>query len=119
MEKEGIVSIWGGKFASAADLYEFLEEVYDEQDDAESPFSLYIGTDYVEVDKLESAFFENTITAPDLKGFSYGESFISQLNPAQFSRCNAVILYFDYEHQPDAKDTNPLKFVGSYAYSLS
>lgn len=124
MREEGWVSLWLGTAPDSDVLNDYVELSYDDNGELIASsfmldFSLlYWDEDFREADHLETACQS---VAKVLSGFSYDsrliEQFQQQLGRTLPAEVNAVVLLYNYRHQPtpvpQASGDVQLQFVGT------
>ena len=132
MEQEGIVSVWVGFFENEDILMAYAaEEGYDSEGKPEiSPFNqdFFGGEDLwpFDPDFWERALVETTsdveaLVEPFSEGVTIGEG-LKELFPQGLEKpCNAAILVYNYEYDPEESVPNPnapVTFLGAVPYDL-
>ena len=130
MEQEGIVSVWVGFFENEDILMSYAaEEGYDSEGKPEiSPFNqdFFGGEDLwpFDPDFWERALVKTTtdveaLVEPFSGGVTIGEG-LKKLFPQGLEKpCNAVILVYNYEYDPEESAPNPnapVTFLGAVPY---
>lgn len=107
MEKQGVVSIWLGTFASTQLLDEYTFISYDEEDDIKAPFFqdfridlLDVDDDFMEKEKIEKP---SSSLSELLEEVSYDDIIVPQLNSTHLKRSyNTIILLYNYDYKERA-----------------
>lgn len=124
-EKEGIVSIWVGKFSSQYEFDAFFEEKIDENAEISTPlnkFAEVIGIGFYDHDLQEANYFGNELLSVKeiLSPFSYADSFLESAvrsaEQKQIQRANIGILLFDFLYEENSVKTDKIVFIGSFEY---
>ncbi len=124
-QKRGVLSFWIGQFGSAEDLQEYIEFIYDENDESWSPFVEDSGLFWFDHDVQEAAWFGRPLLRmPNfLNGFSWSDSYQNSvwaaLQNADFPEANSVFILFDTAYDPERAKPEPdakLVFIGVFPY---
>jgi len=109
MKKDKVVSIWFGNLKSERELFEFVQEKYD--DDGvfiPSPFMEAFGTGKYDPDFQEVLFEEDLLEA------SYAETFIDKIDNISG---NSVILLYDFCYTGQVREASNFRFIGTFNYA--
>lgn len=125
MEKQGYVSIWGGKCTSESTFEKYIEGQYNDDGDYlqssfEKEFALFMEEDFIEAEVLSR---EHKNIKSLLQGFSYEDTIIMNLKEQDIElkgSCNAIIMLYNYKYGGQNKFVNKeylnLRFIGSVKY---
>ncbi|WP_210468017.1 immunity 22 family protein [Sporosarcina sp. 6E9] len=127
MQKEGFVSLWGGKANSSVELEKLLEIFYTEKGDfIPSKFAQSFGIKRYDDAIREAEFHDvgDNLLSRLLEGFSYDEviipKFLIVCNDRLQEKYNVVILLYDFKYEGNNKETiinnSKFKFLGSVEY---
>ena len=115
MEKPNTVSIWTGHFESEAQLLDYVETRYDDEDLLHSAFMTDLGIDYYDEDFFEAHFDQRASYEHVIRPLSYADQFGAK--PADYLPShNSAIAVYNYEHPGDRADIAKLVFLGSFSY---
>lgn len=132
MKQEGIVSVWAGFFENEDILMAYAaEEGYDSEGKPEiSPFNQdFFGgedlwpfdPDFWERDLVEATTDVEDLVEPFSEGTTIGEG-LKELFPQGLEKpCNAAILVYNYEYDPEESTPNPnapVTFLGAVPCDL-
>ncbi|UNL86811.1 immunity 22 family protein [Priestia koreensis] len=121
MEKQGVVSIWLGTFASTQLLDEYTFISYDEEDDIKAPFFqdfridlLDVDDDFMEKEKIEKP---SSSLSELLEGVSYDDIIVPQLNSTHLKRSyNTIILLYNYDYKERLRSVGNVDFIAAVHY---
>lgn len=127
VEKEGIVSVWTGKFENEEALMKYAAEDYydDEGNEVVSPFNkdFFHGEMWpFDPDFWERGFSEVTADPETLvfhfsEGLTIGEGLKGLFPEGLEYACNAAILVYNYQYDGDADVPGaPVKFLAAVPY---
>jgi len=113
MKKDNVVSIWFGNLKSERELFEFVQEKYDEDGVfIPSPFMETFGTGKYDPD-FQEVFFEENLSKEDLLEVSYAETFVNKIDNISG---NSVILLYDFCYTGQVREASNFRFVGTFDY---
>jgi len=116
MKKVNVVSIWFGNLESESELFEFVQEKYDENGVfIPSPFMESFGTGKYDPD-FQEVFFEENISKEDLLEVSYAETFVNKIDTISG---NSVILLYDFYYAGQVREASNFRFIGTFDYRSS
>lgn len=121
MEKQGVVSIWLGTFASTQLLDEYTFISYDEEDDIKAPFFqdfridlLDVDDDFMEKEKIEKP---SSSLSELLEGVSYDDIIVPQLTSTHLKRFyNTIILLYNYDYKERLRSVGNVDFIAAVHY---
>lgn len=119
MEKQNKVSLWIGNLSSEEVLNKIMLEVYNDEGDSNSLFKEAFNIDYIDNQFQEVFFYENLQTKQEVfEGFSYIESFMSDIPEVNWSKKNSIILLYNFEYNGNVKSKLGLDFVKVLDYTF-
>lgn len=123
-EREGMVSLWIGDFASPAEFEDYFAEHIAEDAEGDDPinaFSAEFNLGYYDVGNQEANYNDGGAlpVRAFLGRFSYSSSFIdaaaAAADRAGMTTANALVLLFDCDYK-GGDDDGQLSFIGSFPY---
>lgn len=124
-EAENILSIWAGTFADEADLFDYVDWKYDENDDSHCAFAAHSGIGWFDHD-FQEANFIGEITDDWIKilqPHSFSSSFASEAAEVfkyQWQNdWNSIFILYDCDYKSEKalpSEASRLHFIGSFPY---
>ncbi|NUO76044.1 MAG: hypothetical protein HOQ32_08515 [Lysobacter sp.] len=118
VERAGVVSLWGGRFASEDDFFAYVEKTYPDSG-ATSGFIRDSGIGYYDEDFAEGHYFTDGDVGAAIRELSYGTTFPSSATEAmgRVVGANSIYAIYDVDTSELKSNADKLVFVGAFTYS--
>lgn len=118
VERTGVVSLWGGRFASEDDFFSYVEKTYPDSG-ATSGFIRDTGIGFYDEDFAEGNYFTDGGVESAIRALSYGDSFPSSAVEAMslVPDANSIYAIYDVDATELRSRAEKLVFIGAFAYS--
>ena len=116
MTTENILSIWTGNFESQKEFDNYIEEVFNEEEESSSKFMTDFEIDYLDNQFQECVFFNENIVLEMLNDASYSKSFLNKLSEIDFREDNSIVILYNFKYENSKEIDSKLNFLGSFSY---
>ncbi|SFK92790.1 immunity 22 family protein [Lysobacter sp. cf310] len=118
VERMGVVSLWGGRFASEDDFFSYVEKTYPDSG-ATSGFIRDSGIGFYDEDFAEGNYFTDGGVESAIRELSYGDTFPPKAVEAmsRVAGANSIYAIYDVDATELRSDADRLVFVGAFTYS--